>query len=473
MSLASSWDLLVAPALLAQGARLVLDVRPGRDALSAMLAEHAARLGGALTEVERAVPAGAHFDAVFLRGDPNWFAVSEALRHLAQLARASGRPFPLVFVADTGWPWGRRDGYRDPAAVPVRHRNAYRRQGLLPGCPLPVAEGGAHGELANGVFPYGSRNGVLTAVLDFLADAPEVGAAVIPGRAAFAVLLGRERVRAGTLLHELLADVAATCARLGLSRRLAEENAAALAGGLADLQRAMADRSLPPPAAPPLQAPAVPGGEVLRDLLAWTRTAHVLHGQLLRVLDGALVEAGIPYAIDAGTLLGQARHGGFIPHDDDVDIVVAEESLARIGEALAGTSLREGVANWPGGEPRTCVHFPCEAIVERGYFPESPLVEVFAANDRGLAVVRAAELARTQRVPFCDFEVSAPVETEAILARSYGPRWREEVVVWHHGLVRGVPADGGRRGIDEYRRICEEEGYRPPSTRPVRFAGRS
>ena len=43
---------------------------------------------------------------------------------------------------------------------------------------------------------------------------------------------------------------------------------------------------------------------------------------MLIYLDKVCKENGIDYRIDGGTVLGAVRHGGFIPWDDDVDVVV-------------------------------------------------------------------------------------------------------------------------------------------------------
>lgn len=64
--------------------------------------------------------------------------------------------------------------------------------------------------------------------------------------------------------------------------------------------------------------------------------AQVL-GDVARVLD----ENGLPYSVMCGTLLGAVRHGGFIPWDDDVDVVLPRESYDRF-EKLYPSQHGEG-----------------------------------------------------------------------------------------------------------------------------------
>lgn len=51
-------------------------------------------------------------------------------------------------------------------------------------------------------------------------------------------------------------------------------------------------------------------------------------GDVVRVLEGN----GLPYSVMCGTLLGTVRHQGFIPWDDDVDLVLPRESYDRFEE---------------------------------------------------------------------------------------------------------------------------------------------
>ena len=115
-------------------------------------------------------------DAVILDGDHNYYTVSEELRLVTE--RASGTP-PLIICHDVCWPHGRRDTYFAPERIPPEHRQPAPEGGFL----YPGIDG-----LHSAGLPYrapafhegGPRNGVLTALEDFLASHDELTYAVIP-----------------------------------------------------------------------------------------------------------------------------------------------------------------------------------------------------------------------------------------------------------------------------------------------------
>jgi hypothetical protein len=116
-------------------------------------------------------------DAVVIDGDHNYYTVSQELRLIAE--RAAGRTLPLLMLHDVGWPHGRRDDYFAPELVPEEYRQpTVEGGGLLPGDPGTSEEG----------MPYrwpaakegGPRNGVLTAIEDFVASRPTLRVAIVP-----------------------------------------------------------------------------------------------------------------------------------------------------------------------------------------------------------------------------------------------------------------------------------------------------
>jgi len=109
-------------------------------------------------------------DAWILDGDHNYHTVFNELRIASNLAERDGRHF-LAFVHDVGWPWGRRDFYGEPDRIPADARHAYGRN--LADVPDDLCLwGGA--QAAYAMQEGGPRNGVLSAVEDFLRDAADM-----------------------------------------------------------------------------------------------------------------------------------------------------------------------------------------------------------------------------------------------------------------------------------------------------------
>jgi hypothetical protein len=115
-------------------------------------------------------------DVVVIDGDHNYYTVSSELRLIHE--RSSGHG-PLTILHDVLWPLARRDIYYEPADIPEEHRQPLvKRPGLHPENPGVTAMG----------IPFewaaarqgGPRNGVLTAVEDFVAAREGARLAIIP-----------------------------------------------------------------------------------------------------------------------------------------------------------------------------------------------------------------------------------------------------------------------------------------------------
>jgi hypothetical protein len=116
-------------------------------------------------------------DAAVIDGDHNHYTVSEELRIIAE--RAGGADLPLLIFHDVAWPHGRRDDYYDPKLVPEEARHPiHEGAGLFPGEP-GIRPGGLPYRYA-AAREGGPRNGVLTAVEDFVGERAGLQLAVVP-----------------------------------------------------------------------------------------------------------------------------------------------------------------------------------------------------------------------------------------------------------------------------------------------------
>lgn len=64
------------------------------------------------------------------------------------------------------------------------------------------------------------------------------------------------------------------------------------------------------------------------------RTAQYRMLNMLLWVDSVMKKNKIPYALTAGTLLGAVRHKGFIPWDDDVDIMIPQKFYHKMKKAF-------------------------------------------------------------------------------------------------------------------------------------------
>ena len=149
-------------------------------------------------------------------GDHNYFTVSEELRVIAE--RAPEGELPLLLFHDVCWPHGRRDAYWAPDRIPPEHRQPLgNRATLFPGNPGTADEGLVLPKSA--AQEGGPRNGVLTAIEDFVADRPDLRMAVVPAFFGFAAVWHVEALWAGAIA-DLLGpwDRNPTLARLEANR---------------------------------------------------------------------------------------------------------------------------------------------------------------------------------------------------------------------------------------------------------------
>ena len=115
-------------------------------------------------------------DAVVIDGDHNYYTVLNELRAVGE--RFTGEEFPLLLLHDVRWPHARRDAYYAPESIPEDQRHPMESGPVFPGI----------SGLAPGGLPYknvaahegGARNGVLTALEDFLGERRDLTVAIVP-----------------------------------------------------------------------------------------------------------------------------------------------------------------------------------------------------------------------------------------------------------------------------------------------------
>jgi hypothetical protein len=128
-------------------------------------------------------------DVMIIDGDHNYYTLSNELRLIHE--RAPGAGMPLLLLHDVGWPLARRDAYEAPEQIPEEHRQPIARDvGLALGEAGVVSGGLFYSHVAE--QEGGPRNGVLTAVDDFVAEREGIEVAVVPAFFGLGVMWHRD-----------------------------------------------------------------------------------------------------------------------------------------------------------------------------------------------------------------------------------------------------------------------------------------
>ena len=194
----AEFEPILTGALAIAGAANIVEIGAEFGGTTPRLAAHAQALGGRLTSIDpapkqefidwvgqnphvrhiaapslEAIETVSEADAWVIDGDHNWFTVYHELQAIDRVCARDGKPL-LVLLHDVGWPCARRDSYYAPDRIPAEFRQPHDfNGGVAPGRDALLPGGGFRGmgQFAWARHEGGPRNGVLTAIEDFKAEA--------------------------------------------------------------------------------------------------------------------------------------------------------------------------------------------------------------------------------------------------------------------------------------------------------------
>jgi hypothetical protein len=169
-----------------------------------------------------ALPRVGAMDLALIDGDHNWYTVFNELK-LIEASANDAELFPVVLLHDVEWPYGRRDSYFDPSSIPPRYHHPSAKRGIRPGQSELAEHGGLNSHFEHALYERTPRNGVLTAVEDFVAFSRfEFDVSIVPGIHGLGVLATTASLRSNQKLAELVASFGSSEFLVGQCRDVEE-----------------------------------------------------------------------------------------------------------------------------------------------------------------------------------------------------------------------------------------------------------
>ena len=140
----------------------------------------------------------------FIDGDHNWYTVFNELALIHELNKE--RNDTLIFLHDLGWPCSRRDCYYSPSDIPAKylHPHSWDHGAMLDGTLVEGRGFRGAGQFAWATHSGGPKNGVLTAVEDFLLIAEDsYDFRYVPGGFGLGVLVAKTHPAHDSILRIL------------------------------------------------------------------------------------------------------------------------------------------------------------------------------------------------------------------------------------------------------------------------------
>ncbi|WP_346318545.1 LicD family protein [Chitinophaga sp. YIM B06452] len=173
----------------------------------------------------------------------------------------------------------------------------------------------------------------------------------------------------------------------------------------------------------------------------WENEEKEQVGLLLQSLNSIAEKAGVQLVLGYGSLLGHVRHGGIMPWDDDVDLLLEEDGLEKLLPRLGEEEgIRCGSANW-GGVKYHKIWLESGKEIP-GFDHTFPFVDVWSVKRDGGHIVThdgvkipSEYYYPLKKVEFENSDIYCPAFPQECLSSFYRD-WRTDIVIfpWRHKL---------------------------------------